>query len=218
VENVTQPQTLLSPAAYFSSVIYTASKPEFLDPVKASAEDALNAVKKDQKMDEAYPVVMSAGMTGDPRINEFEKFIAQSGWLILDNQGYNVDFLGAYISELWCQEHFKYSSMEQHIHSEGVVLSGFYFLDTPEGGQMIEVHDPRPGKVQSSLKMKNPANITEANNSLFIKPEPGLFVFSNAWLPHSFTRNTSDQPCRFIHFNISLTPLTTKQENTPIVV
>jgi uncharacterized protein (TIGR02466 family) len=107
--------------------------------------------------------------------------------------------------------------MEQHIHSGGVVLSGFYFLDTPDGGQMIELHDPRPGKVQASLKLKDPTQVKEANNSLFIKPESGLLVFSNSWLPHSFTRNTSSEPCKFIHFNISVKPLKL-QENQPIIV
>ena len=208
-------QEILQPFHYFSSVIYTIDKPDFLNSVQDVATDALNATKQTQSLNDAYPMIMSPSMVGDARIKDFEQFIAQASWAILDGQGYSVDNLGAYVSEMWAQEHLKYSGMEQHVHSEGVVLSGFYFLNAPEGGQMVEIHDPRPGKVQASLKIKDLSQVKEANNSLFIKPKAGLLVISNSWLPHSFTRNTTNTPCKFIHFNVSLTPLP-KQE--PIIV
>jgi len=214
----TTPQAILQPSHYFSSVIYTINKPEFLDAAKTVSEDALNATKQTQDINAVYPSVMSPFIANDVRIKDLVDFIAQSGWIILDSQGYDVDHLGAFVSEMWAQEHLKYSGMEQHVHTGDVVLSGFYFLDTPEGGQMIELHDPRAGKVQASLKLKDPTRVKEANNSLFIKPESGMFVFSNSWLPHSFTRNTSDNPCRFIHFNIAVKPITQTQKNSPIIV
>lgn len=214
----TQQQDILEPFAAFPSTIYTIKKPEFLESVSKAADQALQVVKDAQEKNEIYPSVMSVGMIGNPEIVEFEKFIAQSAWTILDAQGYKMDLLNTYVSELWSQEHYKFSSMEQHVHSHGVVLSGFYFLQIPDEGCMAQFHDPRAGKVQASLPEKDIAVITEASNSFFIKPEPGLTVFSNSWLPHSFTRNGSTESVKFIHFNISVVPAPKEQTPAPVVV
>ena len=206
-------QTLLTPASYFSSVVYTVDTPEFLESALRVSDDMLAVVKDATPVNEIYPSVMSNSVIGNPAIKLFENFITQSAWTILDNQGYNMDNAIAYVNEMWAQEHLKRSGMEQHVHPYGVVLSGFYFLETPENGSLIEIHDPRPGKVQASLPIKDPTKVCEANNSLWIKPHPGLMVFFNSWLPHSFTRNSSDESVKFIHFNVSVT-----QNNQAIVV
>jgi hypothetical protein len=31
-----------------------------------------------------------------------------------------------------------------------------------------------------------------------------MLILTNAWLPHSFTRNNSDKPMRFVHMNLSV--------------
>ena len=36
-------------------------------------------------------------------------------------------------------------------------------------------------------------------------PEEGQIVFTNSWLPHSFTRNESDKSFIMIHFNLGVT-------------
>jgi uncharacterized protein (TIGR02466 family) len=203
---MTAPQSVLEPAGYFASMIYTIRKPEFLSAINEVSTELLAESKASMPMNETYPSVMTGSMIGNTQTAAFEQFVAESAWAILDSQGYRMSDFFAYVSELWAQEHFKYSGMEQHVHPHGVVISGFYFIDTPADGCMIELHDPRPGKVQASLPIKDVTQVKEANNSLFIKPEPGLMVFSNSWLPHSFTRNASEQPVRFIHFNVSVKP------------
>ena len=197
-------QDTLTPNGYFSSMIYTIKKPEFLDKTITVCNELLDAAKKIQPINETYPSIMSGSMIGILDLHSLEKFIAESSWLILDSQGYRMDDFLAYVSEFWVQEHFKYSGLEQHIHSHNVVISGFYFLETPDNGCMIELHDPRAGKVQASLPFKDLSQVKEANNSLYIKPEKGLIVFSNSWLPHSFTRNSSAESVKFIHFNVSV--------------
>lgn len=213
---MTTPQVTLEPAGLFSSMIYTIQKPEFLDTAHAATEQALEAVKKLQPMNETYPSVMSGSLIGMPEMQALEQMIAQSAWVILDSQGYRMDDFVTFVSEFWVQEHLKYSGMEQHVHPHGVVISGFYFLNTPEEGCMIELHDPRPGKVQASLPFKDLTQAKEANNSLFIKPKPGMVVFTNSWLPHSFTRNASTEAVRFLHFNVSVRPA--ERPAGPIVV
>jgi uncharacterized protein (TIGR02466 family) len=203
---MTQQQSILTPAGYFASMVYTIKKPEFLDGAISETDKLLSVAKAKMPMNETYPSVMTEGLNGLEGTIGLERFIAESAWTILDSQGYNMDGLLAYVGEFWAQEHFKYSGMEQHVHSNGVVISGFYFLNAPENGCMIELHDPRPGKVQASLPLKDQTQVKDANNSLFLKPEPGLMVFSSSWLPHSFTRNASNESVKFIHFNVFVKP------------
>jgi hypothetical protein len=84
---------------------------------------------------------------------------------------------------------------------------GFYFLDCPENCSRVVFHDPRPGKPPTAWYEKDSTQITAASNMVNFTPEPGLLVITNAWLPHSFSRHGSDEPIRFIHFNLGLRPL-----------
>jgi len=160
----TTPQSVFTPHNFFPTTVYTIIKTEFLESVNLVANEALDNVKKDHELNETYPAVMSTGMMGDTRIRTFEKFIADSAWTVLNTQGYNMSQYQTYVSELWCQEHFRFSGMEEHVHPYGVLLSGFYFLETPQDGPMINVHDPRPGKVQASLPERDNMKVTHASN------------------------------------------------------
>jgi len=129
-----------------------------------------------------------------------------------------MQYFNTYVSEIWTQEHRKYSNMEQHVHSYGIQLSGFYFLETPDNGCMAQLHDPRPGKVIASLPEKDMTQVTEASSAIFIKPQPGMFIFTNSWLPHSFTRNAADEPVKFVHFNVSVMQAAAPAPEAPVVV
>lgn len=213
---MTQPQAILEPSALFSSTIYTIRKPEFLADALALSDQMLATAKAARGVNDTYPMIMSDSMTGKPRVRGLEQFIANSAWAILDSQGYRMDDHMTFVSEFWAQEHFKNSSMDQHVHPYGVVISGFYFLTAPAGGSVVELHDPRAGKVQASLPIKEQNQVRDANNILHVTPEPGLAVFTNSWLPHSFTRNSSNDSVKFIHFNVSVRPA--EKPAGPIVV
>jgi uncharacterized protein (TIGR02466 family) len=217
----TEQTTNLMPLHLFPTTIYTVEKPEFLTTVRKVSNEYLEIGKKHHKINDVYPVIMGPNMSNDNRILDFVKFISDSGFSILDQQGYDMNLYGTFVSELWVQDHHKSSGMEQHTHFFGVSLSGFYFLDVPDEACMIQLHDPRPGKVQSTLPEKDYRRTTEASNSIMIKPVAGLAVFSNSWLPHSFTRNSSKKSCKFIHFNVSVAPVQNipkKCENGPVVI
>lgn len=209
---------VLEPFASFTSTLYTILKPEFLEDVKKASEEALNESKKQGEQNEIYPSTMSTGLSGREGTKDFEQFIAQCSWQILDSQGYAMSNFNTYVSELWAQEHRKYSNMEQHVHPYGVQLSGFYFLEDTDENCMAQLHDPRPGKVIASLPEKDMTQITEASNAIFIKPKAGMFLFTNSWLPHSFTRNGSDVPVKFVHFNVSVVQAATPAPEAPVVV
>jgi hypothetical protein len=118
-----------------------------------------------------------------------------------------MDMFSTYFTEMWTHEHHYLSSMDRHIHGNGAVISGFYFLDCPKNSSKVLFHHPNDAKVISNLPEKDINKITHASNLINFEPEDGLLMFTNACLPHSFTKNQSKKPMRFIHFNIAITPL-----------
>jgi uncharacterized protein (TIGR02466 family) len=199
-------QSVLEVEHHFSSPVYYINKPEFLDTTRAACEDFLAESHKTTELNDIYPVMMTGNMYSDPRVSELTQFIAQAAWEILHSQGYDMATLSTYFTEFWCQEHHKHSLMEQHVHGNGAQIVGFYFVDSPEGSSMVQYHDPKAGKVQSNLPELNAAQVSHASNAVLYRATPGTVMFAPAWLSHSFTRHSSDQPMRFIHFNINVTP------------
>ena len=96
------------------------------------------------------------------------------------------------------------SSMDTHVHGMGAQISAFYFLDVPEGACNLVIHDPRPAKVIINMPAEDESKITAASGQIMFTPEPGALILTNSWLPHSFTRNLSDKPMRFVHMNLTV--------------
>ena len=198
-------QDTLSANIYFPTVIYSIEKPEFLEAVNKVAEEALIEVRKNA-LNEMYPVHMTGNLFDKPEIIPFQYYVGGTAANILTEQGYNLEGFDTYYSEMWCQEHFKHSAMEQHVHGAGSQIVGFYFLEAPEDGSRILFHDPRAGKPLISWAEKDMTQASFASNIINFEPKAGLLIFTNAWLPHSFTRHGSNKPIKFIHFNLGLRP------------
>jgi uncharacterized protein (TIGR02466 family) len=194
----------MTPNFYFPCAVYSDLKPEFLSFVKPVVEEYLIQARQKQAH-ELYPVAMTDNFYADPRLVEFATYVGQSAWHMLDDQGYAMDNLTTSFTEMWCQEHSKYSLMEQHIHANGSQITGFYFIDCPENSSKVLFHDLKAGKVQIGLPEKNVDDATFASNIINFAVEPGTVLLSNSWLPHSFTRHNSEDPIRFIHFNLTVT-------------
>ena len=191
---------------YFATPIYITKQPQFLEVVKGIALDSIKQVNGKNKPNKIHPVLMSGNMLEDPRITDFASFVGSTAWNILSSQGYAMGNFSTTFTELWCQEHYQTSSMDYHAHPGGNFLVGFYFLDVPEGAPHAVVHDPRAGRIMMSLPETDPSQATLASTMVNFKPEPGMMMFAPAWLAHSFGRNTSKAPFRFIHFNIAVQP------------
>ena len=187
---------------YYPSPVYVAKKPEFLEIVSEVSEEALQKITHD--VHDLYPMHNTDNYSSDPRLVDFCKYLWQSGWSILQGQGYDMNVFDVMVDAAWTQEHYKHSLMEQHVHGGGSQLVGFYFLETPEGCSRAMFHDPRNGKVQINLPEANMSNATPASNTINFAPEPGMLIISNAWLPHSFGRHGSEKPIKFVHFNLSV--------------
>lgn len=192
--------------SYFPSAVYSIVKPEFLSPVRKVATDFLNKRKKEQpRMDPIYPLFQTENMFNDPRIAEFCNYVGATAWNILNGQGFAMADKSVFFMELWCQEHYKHSAMDEHTHGYGAQLAGFYFLETPPDCSRIIIHDPRPSKKQINLPEADMSKVTYGSNAINFTPEPGLLFFANSWLPHQFSRHANNtKPIRFIHFTIGV--------------
>ena len=188
----------LSEAHYFTSPVYMVHKNEFLEVVRGVSARYLSQVPQNAV------TVMSGNYSLDPEMKEFTQYVSQTAWNILASQGYAMETLATYFTEMWTQEHNHLSSMDTHVHGMGAQISAFYFLEVPEDGCQLVIHDPRPGKVIVSLPAADDKKITSASSQIVFTPKEGMLILANAWLPHSFTRNTGDKPTRFVHMNLSV--------------
>lgn len=195
-------KTNLRVASHFSCPIYVIDRPDFLESVNKVSEEYLLIAHKERKIDEIYPVMMSGNYMNDERIKEFIQFVLDTGWNILSNQGYAMQNYLTTFTEMWTQEHHKHSAMEQHTHPNSQIV-GFYFLEVPENSSRVVFHDPRIAKTMSDLPEQDINNATIASRAINFEPKPGMLIFANAWLAHSFSRHSCDSPVKFVHFNIS---------------
>ena len=197
-------QTQLQVAHHFPCPIYLIERPDFLEAVQSVSEEGLAAQRKTQELNEIYPVVMSGNFFADPRMVGFSEFVGATAWNILNEQGYAMQDKAVQFTEMWTQEHHKHSSMDQHVHGFGSQIVGFYFLETPENCSRLVFHDPRSAKVQIDLPEQDMSMATPASKMINFTPKPGLMVFANSWLAHSFTRHAAELPIKFVHFNLTV--------------
>jgi uncharacterized protein (TIGR02466 family) len=201
-------QTQLQVAHHFPCPIYLIERPDFLEAVTSISEEGLAEQRKANKLDEIYPVVMSGNFFADPRMAGFSEFVGATAWNILNEQGYAMHDKSVQFTEMWTQEHHKHSAMDQHVHGFGSQIVGFYFLETPENCSRLVFHDPRSAKVQIDLPEQDMNMATPASKMINFTPKPGLMVFANSWLAHSFTRHAANSPIKFVHFNLTVVPAT----------
>jgi len=187
---------------YFVSSVYIVKKPEFLDAVRTVARDKVNDLSEEYK---GHGLCHTGNLLDDERIADFIEYVGGTAWNILQGQGFAMDNKHVFFESMWCQEYKKGAAMPQHVHpNNGAQIVGFYFLDTPKNCPRAIIHDPRAGKVQISMPETNRDEITHASTMINFQPEAGMMMFTNSWLPHSFTHNESSKPFRFIHFNIGV--------------
>jgi len=189
---------------YFSSPVYAMKKPEFLEPIRAISKRLLEQSKKRHKGNNPM-TLMTTNFSNDPEAADFAQYISQTTWNILHSQGFSMDHLVTYFTEMWTQEHNFHSAMEQHIHGAGAQYSAFYFLEVPDNSCKMIVYDPRPAKVIIGLPEADGSKVTPASTQIVFKPEVGTIIFTPSWLPHSFTRNLNkSKPVHFVHMNIGV--------------
>lgn len=207
---------ILTPHQHFPSLIYSVEKPEYLDAVNEVSQRYLTARKNSEPKPDPMHPVQTNGYAHEPSLAAFTGYIAQAAWTILNDQGHDVASLGTYIQEMWSQEHNQFNGHDEHIHSRGAQITGMYFLDCPEGGSRVAIHDPRYGRNQIALPEADLNKITQASSTVLFIPKPGTMYFFNSWLPHSVTRNPGTEPTRLVHFNLGMKDLPAASQATVI--
>ena len=203
----------------FPTQISIVKRVDFVKPCLEVFEEYISTARSESDVNSIYPVTQTYDMLQDGRLSPFLEFISETAWDILNDQGYNMDMFYTQANSVWGQSHPKTSSMEYHTHSS--LISGFFFLSVPENSSQLQFHDPRPVKTFASLPEKQLNIITPATNIINYTPEVGSIYFTNSWLPHSVTRNASDEPVKFIHFNIHTIPRHGsgfENQNEPVIV
>lgn len=195
---------------YFATPVYITKQPQFLDALKAISADSIKKIHGSTKPNKIHPVLMSGSLLEDERIADFAGFVASTAWGILSRQGFAMNDFQTIFTEMWCQEHYQTSSMEYHTHP-GSFIVGFYFLEVPEGAPRAVIHDPRQASLMLRLPETDVSQATLASTMINFQPEPGMMMFAPSWLAHSFARNTSKKPFKFVHFNLTV------QQNMPMV-
>ena len=186
---------------YFGGTVSTLECPQFLPKVKKVADRYL-------KFHSAKDTVFEITQTNhifEEELTEFATYVAQSSWLMLDNQGYDVKNFTTVISELWCQQFDQFGMQPEHVHSNSYI-SGFYFLEVPTKSSRPTVHDINQVKKMMPLKVKDKKTISLASTAISFTPKVGELFLFNSWLPHSFSPHKSKKPFKFIHFNVAVVP------------
>ncbi len=196
--------TQLQVAYHFPCPIYIIERLDFLNEVNVVSEEALEVQRTERKLDDIYPVYMTGNYFGDPRMAGFSEFVGATAWNILNEQGYAMQDKAVSFTEMWTQEHYKHSAMDAHVHGFGSQIVGFYFLETPKDCSRVVFHDPRAAKVQIDLPEQDVNSATPASKAINFTPKPGMMIFANSWLSHSFTRHAADLPIKFVHFNLTV--------------
>ena len=196
--------TQLQVAYHFPCPIYLIERPDFLEEVNVVSEEALEVQRKERDLNEIYPVYMTQSYFADFRLAKFTEFVGATAWNILNEQGYAMQDKAVQFTEMWTQEHHKHSAMDAHVHGFGSQIVGFYFLETPENCSHVVFHDPRAAKVQIDLPEQDMNMATPASKAINFTPKPGMMIFANSWLAHSFTRHAAEQPIKFVHFNLTV--------------
>ena len=82
-------------------------------------------------------------------------------------------------------------------------LSGVYYVQTHEGADTINFHDPRP---QTAI-IRPPVTALTAYNTdqVVVQVSDGTLLVFPAWLPHSVPVNMSDRPRVSVSFNVMFT-------------
>jgi hypothetical protein len=196
---------------YFTTSIYSIVKPEFLESIRALSQMHL-AQSKEHMKSENPMTVMTGNFSLEPWAADFAQYVSQTAWNILNAQGYDMEKLVTYFTEMWTQEHNFNSSIDTHVHGGGSQISAFYFLEVPENSCKLIIHDPRPAKVIIDLPEKDNNKVSPASRMIVFTPQEGTLFLAPAYLPHQFTRNFNAEPMRFVHMNLSVTMAPPQQE------
>jgi uncharacterized protein (TIGR02466 family) len=108
------------------------------------------------------------------------------------------------IKELWMNKNGGGDFNKAHIHPNAI-LSGAYYVKTPEGSGNIEFYDPVPARLMNvyPVKKRKPINL----QAVEYKAGEGQLLIFPSWLQHAVQPNRSKDYRVSISFNIGYKPI-----------
>lgn len=182
---------------YFPSVIYREEHPEWVEPTLRAAQKYYDSARSNT------PLLQTDYMANDPELKFLADYLINASVEILRGQGYDVDKYVFYLSGLWGQDVKCNGGTNVHVHKNSQI-SGWFFLETPEGGSYPVFFDPRMNKAMIELDYMPNSEVTNATGAVhFNNVRPGTAMFANSWLQHQLTQNNAHAETKSIHFIVS---------------
>jgi uncharacterized protein (TIGR02466 family) len=204
---------------YFTSPIWFADEPSFVDKLNKASDSYIENAKKRLKpsIDERNKkfgnkgdmghVFHSTSLIGDPNFLELQNYVGATAHNLLNEMGFDLTNYQVFTTELWVQEFAKKGAGHHTLHTHwNGHISGFYFLKASEATSMPLFEDPRPGNVMNLLPEKDKTKITYASSQINYKVQPGRMIFFPSYLPHQYIVDMGYEPFRFIHWNCQAIP------------
>ena len=205
---------MMNKVEYFASPIYDELKPEWLDKLnKLSDPYITDARKKAEPNNKAMRAIgyksdmvmsyHSGPLEPDEDFRFYHDYIAKKSRWCLDDMGYDMTNYNLIFTESWVQE-FSFNGGGHHwFHTHpNCHISGFYFLKCTEFTSKPLFQDPRIAHVPLKLKEKNPEIITNSNDLINWKVQPGTLLLFPAYMSHAYSVDHGVDPHRFMHINM----------------
>lgn len=170
----------------------------------------LNAVKeyKEQNPTKEPPMSNIAGYQSPSTLHGVEElrplfeYICQMGF----KAAADLDFIDCDIAltEAWLNVNDSRQCMNsEHVH--GDVLSGVFYLSTPEGSGKMVLSNPAINKMWEGCSLTSQKN-QFTGESIRIEPVEGNILLFPSYLPHSVQTNDHDEERISISFNLIALP------------
>lgn len=182
---------------YFPSCVYRDEQPDWVN-------HTLQVVKKYYEVAPSNGVLDQTNqMIDDPELKFLVDYLVTSANTILQDQGYDICKYELYVAGLWGQDVSCMGGTNVHIHKNSQ-LSGWFFLETPEGGAYPVYHDTRMNKQMIELDYVQGPELTNASAQVhFNNVCPGTILIANSWMQHQLTQNNSQHKTKVVHFVVS---------------
>lgn len=143
----------------------------------------------------------------DPDLHKFAEFQALISLVKVAAKNIfaflKVGHEGFELTGCWANMNVAGTTHKMHSHPNNF-LSGVYYVQTDEGSDTINFHDPR---VQTGI-IRPPVTELSAENTdqVVVRVKSGMFLLFPSWLQHSVDANQSTQARISVSFNIMFSP------------
>lgn len=179
-------------------------QPEVYKPINETILTELDALR--QSLPELKPGQAWQSMHSLHRLPEFDVLVS----CIEDSTRSVLEFLkigydAFEITACWANINAKDTPHKMHHHPNNF-LSGVYYVQTQEGADTINFHDPRQ---QTGIIRPPVTQLTAMNtDQAVVRVSDGTLIAFPAWLPHSVDPNISARERISISFNIMFSSFT----------